>query len=188
MSLFTSSLEKRLWISALVVTLAIYATLFLGRPLLELLGNQNIQAILFLLGMVLVAVVIAISGILTQNSKTVFVIFFGILAVYLMFFLRLGLAERSHLIEYGVLTILVYNALLERKRNGKKISAVALKAIVITFLIGCIDEYIQLLIPNRYFDFTDILFNGMVIILAVIGSLVLTWLRSLLSKNIKRGN
>jgi len=178
----TSAFEKRLWIGAFVVTAAIYSTLFLGRPFLELFGDQNIQAILFLTGMFLVGLVIVISGVLTQKSKVVFVLYFGILAVYFMLFLRLGLAERSHVIEYSVLAILIYNALKERQKNGIKIRALPFIAMIVTFIIGVLDECLQLVIPDRHFDFTDILFNGMVIVLAILSSLFIYWLRGLLFK------
>lgn len=176
----TSAFEKRLWIGASVVTAAIYSTLFLGRPLLELFGDQNIQAILFLTGMFLVGLVIVISGVLTQNGKVVFVLYFGILAVYFMLFVRLGLAERSHVIEYSVLAILIYNALKERQKNGITIRALPFAAMIITFIIGVLDECLQLVIPNRHFDFADILFNGMVIVLAILSSIFINWIKGLI--------
>ncbi len=58
MPIFTSSREKRLWFWVLVVLVAIFSTLFIGQPLIQLFSNQDIQAVFFVLGMVLVAATI----------------------------------------------------------------------------------------------------------------------------------
>lgn len=176
-SLFTSRREKRLWLWALAVLVAIFSTLFVGRPLLNVLGEQNIQAGIFLLGMLLVGVVILIHGLRSRPGKVEMVTLLGIAAVYIMLFLRLGLPERSHLIEYSVLAIFIHKALLERKIQGKHIPQPALLAILIAFLIGVLDEFIQIFLPDRVFDPTDMLFNGIAVIMAIGASSFLSWVR-----------
>ncbi|MBT8256211.1 MAG: hypothetical protein KJO23_06695, partial [Bacteroidia bacterium] len=47
MSFFTSKRERRLWIVSAVMVTTIYATIGLAQAFFELLGNQNVNAILF---------------------------------------------------------------------------------------------------------------------------------------------
>ena len=66
-------------------------------------------------------------------------------------------SEKIHLLEYGVLGVFVYNALktpLGRYNKWLYISAAAICA-----AIGLLDEGIQLVLPGRYFGWTDVLIN-----------------------------
>lgn len=177
MPLFTSKREKRLWLYAATTVMAILSTLVLGRPLLGLLGNQNIQAVFFLLGMLLVGATIIGYGLHLRIRKTEAAIWLGLAAVYLMLFLRLGLSERSHLIEYSVLAIFIHLALAERARPKTQVLLTGLIAFATTVTIGAMDESLQLWIPDRVFDPVDIFFNGMAALLAIGGSLLLQWVR-----------
>ncbi len=182
MALFKSPREKRLWIYALIVLVTIFSTLVMGRPLQKILANQNIQAFIFLIGMSLVGVTIFSHGLKIQPSKTELTIWLGLMAVYLVFFLRLGLPERSHLIEYSVLAIFIHKALVERTTQKNQTLKPALYAFITTFTIGVLDECIQILIPSRIFDMHDIIFNGLVVFMAVGASVILTWVRKQVGK------
>ena len=86
----------------------------------------------------------------------------GILAVYLLAWLRLGSwEERTHLFEYALVAALVHEALLERRDNGRRVPAPALLALVISILLGWLDEGVQSLLPNRVFDLVDVAFNSL---------------------------
>lgn len=183
MSLFHSKKEKHLWFLALLVVAVIFSSLFLGIPLLELLSNQNVQAALFIAGMLLTTVLIVYDGAGNKVNNQLYGVYLGLAAVYLMLFLRLGLAERSHLIEYSVLSIFVFRALTERYKNRSKPLKPALLAILITCAIGCIDEVLQLYIPDRVFDYQDIVFNCLAAISAVMASVSIQWIRSKIRKN-----
>ncbi len=174
MALFTSSREKQLWFWVALVILGIFLSLFIGRPLLELFSNQDIQAVFFLLGMALTGIIILVHGLKRKTRRTELILLLGIITVYLMLFLRLGLPERSHLIEYSILAIFIHNALHERFRENKGIYKPLLLSFVIAFLIGVMDELIQIFLPDRVFDLTDILFNGIVITVALTFNLILT--------------
>jgi len=76
MPIFTSSHEKRLWQYALIVLAAILSTLALGRPLQEMLRDQNVQAVFFLLGMILTGATIIVHGLKVRPSKTEIAIWF----------------------------------------------------------------------------------------------------------------
>ena len=182
MPLFTSAREKRLWVGALMVVVIIFITLFVGRPLANLFTDGDVRAAIFLLVMLLVGATIIAHGLNAKPSQLEISILLGIIAVYIMFFLRLGLPERTHLIEYSVLAIFIHKAIVERMRNGKNIRVPALWAMVGAFLIGVLDECIQIFLPNRVFDLEDILFNGMAVTTAIGSSLILKWARKKMGK------
>lgn len=166
-----------------MVLVAILSTLALGRPLQEMLRDQNIQAIFFLLGMILTGATIIVHGLKVRPNKTEMAIWIGLAAVYIMFVFRLGAPERSHLIEYSVLAIFIHKALIERLSHKNQILMPALLAFVATVIIGVIDESIQIVLPNRVFDPDDILFNSFAALMAIGGSITLQWARKKFSKN-----
>ena len=147
----------------------------MGRPLANQLRDQNVQAVFFLSGMILVAITIFLHGIKNKASKLELSIIIGLVALYVMFFFRLGEPERSHLIEYSVLAIFMHQALIERQRKSS--FKIDLLAFTSTFLIGVADESLQFILPNRTFDPEDIVFNGMVSGLAIFTSVILRWIR-----------
>lgn len=127
--------------------------------------------------MLLVGVIIIIYGINNSPDKSVIGISLAIVTVYLMVFVRTEIPqERTHLIEYGVVAALIYQALLERTRQGYKVPYPAILAILITGIAGGIDEGIQKILPNRVFDFRDILFNFLAGILSVGSIVLLNWI------------
>ena len=73
--------------------------------------------------------------------------------------------EPIHVLEYGILGLLVYRALVHRIRDY----SVYVFAMLIVGLAGIIDEYIQWVIPSRIFDLRDIKTNVIVGGLAQIG-------------------
>lgn len=182
MSIFSSKREKKLWIWAFIVFIAIYATLFIGKPLATLFNNQDVQAIVFLLVMILIGVTIISHSLKYKPSNIELTLLLGIIAVYIMFFLRLGLPERSHLMEYSVLTIFIHKALIERFKHKNNTLKPALFAFIISVVIGVTDECIQIFLPNRVFDFNDILFNIIAVIGVLFSNLFLNWVRKKKSK------
>lgn len=58
-----------MWLGAGVAAVTIFLTLFIGNPLASQLRDQNIQAVFFVLGMVLVGIAILIHGIRTKPNK-----------------------------------------------------------------------------------------------------------------------
>lgn len=178
---FTSKRERKLWICALVILIAIYTTLFLGGRLMDLMIEKRIiEQSTFYLFLVLVASFI-ISGWKNSERKIEYWIYAGVIAVYGMALLRtdLTVAERSHMFEYGLLAIFVYEALKERKRNGSKGKASALIAILGVGTMGLIDECIQYFLPYRFFDFVDIAFNYLASTFGVLTNLGVSWLQGI---------
>ena len=183
MTFFTSKREKHIWLWAVVVFMAIISTLFMGKPLANQLRDQNVQAVFFVFGMLMVSAAVIAHGLRTKPGKVEISILLGIVAVYVMFIFRLGAPERSHLMEYSVLAIFIHKALVERAGQEKQIFKPALLAAVIAFLIGVLDESIQIVLPNRVFDPQDILFNGIAVTMAIASSLLLHWVRKRFNKS-----
>lgn len=183
MSLYTSNREKRLWIFVIIVVIAIYSTLGLALKMAEFLQNHDLQAVFFLLGMFFVGMTIVTQGLMVRPGGAEIAIAIGIVAVYFMAFTRITLLEeRSHLIEYSVVAVFIYEALIERKSNGKRTPYPAIITIILTSLIGLLDESIQLFIPSRVFDLQDIFFNTLAAVFAIIAINVLEWFRKRIRK------
>ncbi len=104
----------------------------------------------------------------------------GILIVYLMAWLRIGVAtpeERTHLFEYSLVAALVHEALLERRENGRFVPVPAILALIISILLGWLDEGIQSLLPNRVFDLIDIAFNSLAVTMIIGARWILAFVR-----------
>lgn len=166
MKIFKSKTERNLWLTAAILQLTIYATIGIARPLSGFLRENDLLTPLFISGMVLVAAcVLALSLRIRPGIRTLGIVI-GIIAVYVMVLIRIEVPEeRTHIIEYGVIAILVYHAIIER--IGKRNLLIALIAVLITTILGTIDESIQWLVPDRVFDPQDILFNCIAAAMAV---------------------
>ena len=175
---FTSARERRLWICTFVVVSAIFSTLGLARTLSAALGDKGFGVSLFLVGCFLVLASIVVHGLKPVRSATEIGVALGIMAAYLLVFVRMSIpTERSHIIEYGVVALFIYEALKERSRLGHRIRFAGLLTILVTGLIGVVDECIQLVIPNRTFDYRDMLFNVLAAAMAVAACVALRWVR-----------
>ena len=180
MSFFSSKRERRLWFALLAVLLAIYATLgqapdivaALGERMLNSAGNDLVAALLLLL------VVIPVFFIRKRFNGAEIAVWLGILAVYLLAWLRLGSLEaRTHLVEYSMVAALVHEALLERRENGRRVPAPALLALLISIGLGWLDESIQSALPNRVYDLVDVAFNTLAATMIITARQLLAWAR-----------
>lgn len=173
---FTSTRERHLWICTAVVLVAIFSTLGLARTWATALGDRGLDVSLFLAGCFLILASIVIHGLKLVRNATGIGIVLGIAAVYLLVFMRMSSPiERSHLIEYGVVAMFIYESLKERTRNGHPVPVAGLITVLVTGLIGVVDECVQLLLPSRTFDYQDMLFNTLAAIMAVISCAALRW-------------
>ena len=167
MPIFKSSREKRLWVLAGLVMATIFSTLFVGQPLANLVSDQDIQAAIFVLVMILIGIAILMHALAHKSGKLELIIIIGLAAVYILLFLRLGIPERSHLLEYSILAIFIHKALIERYIKTRNNLKPALTAFLLAASVGVIDECLQLFLPNRVFDPIDILFNTLTILMAI---------------------
>lgn len=169
-SFFSSKRERRLWMALFIVLAAIYATLgqapaivaALGEGILENAGSNLVFAIIILL------VLIPVFFIDKRLEHAEIAVGVGILTVYLLAWLRLGSwEERTHLFEYALVAALIHEALLERKENSRRVPAPALLALILSLLLGFIDEAVQHFLPNRVFDLIDVAFNSIAAIMII---------------------
>jgi hypothetical protein len=175
--LYTSHRERRLWAWTLVVVVAIYSTLGLTGTLAEALRARGLLAAAFMLGMLLVGATILVQGLKARPGGAEVAVALGVTTAYFMVFLRMAIEERSHLIEYGVVAAFVHEALEERAAQRRRVPAPAVLAVLVTALIGVVDECIQAFLPGRVVDPRDMLFNVLAAVMAVVAKVGLRWAR-----------
>ena len=182
MPFFSSARERRLWSWTLVVVVAIYSTLGLASTLVGRLVSSGLFSQTFIAAFLLIGVAILTQGLKVRPGGFEIGVGFGVAAVYLMVFARLGIPERSHLFEYGVVAVFIHEALTERASQGRRVPVPALLAFLATSLIGAADECIQAILPSRVFEWVDILSNVVAALMATIASVVLGWARRMTAK------
>ena len=156
---------------------AIYSTVGLARSLAARLGDTGIGEWLFLLCCLLILTMVVTQGLRWRPKGFEIGIALGVVAVYALVFVRMAIpTERSHLIEYGVVALLVRAALGERSRT-LTIRAPNCLAVAGATLLGALDECAQLLVPQRVFDPADMLFNFLGAAMALSGRAALAWAR-----------
>ena len=179
MPLFASGRERRLWLWTLAVVVGIYATIGFGSTVAGVLREGGlIEASVFLGAMCLVGATVVAQGLRARPGGVEVAVALGVAVVYLLVLMRVASpVERSHLIEYSVLAVFLYEALTERASHGRRVPLPAVLAVLATALVGTVDEGIQLFVPDRVFDLVDIVFNALAGVMAVAASAVLGWAR-----------
>jgi hypothetical protein len=178
-SLFSSHRERLLWTWVLVILVAIYSSLGPVQQLAALLRERGLLGITSAGIMVLVAGIIAVRWARTRPGRREIGVGSGVVAVYLTALFRIPVPEeRTHLFEYGLVAILMYQALSERRRNGWRVRAQAVLAVLATALLGWLDEGIQSLLPNRVYDLRDVGFNALAGLMAILASVFMAWART----------
>lgn len=174
MSLLTSDRERRLWLWTLAVMVAIYATLGPARTLVDALRERNLLRVSFAVVVFLILLVIVRQWVRKRPSWSETGVALGVALAYWATFLRIeNPAERTHLIEYGIVASLIHMALLERVRNGRLVRWPAALAVVVTALLGLLDEGIQAVLPSRVFDWNDVFFNALAGFMVIVARLAL---------------
>lgn len=185
--LFTSQRERRLWSAAGLCVALIYSTLYIARPVADVLRDRNLLRLAVTLVFVAVTGWIAWYLAVTRPGKRVWVtagligaFYFGLLSVVPML-----PEECLHFLEYGVVAILIYLALSERRirtaeSSEKTPTGLAslspfLLAVVATGVLGWIDEGIQAFVPNRYYDLRDVAFNATAGVLSLLSLKLIAW-------------
>ena len=167
---FTSRREKRLWQAAGICLVLIYSSLYIARPIVEFLRERNLLRAT--VGLVFFIVAVFVVGIV-QRWHPGWRVYLGLALAVLLYapvFLLLHLPEeRLHYFEYGLFCGLVHAALLERRKNKpvaddlgaarRALFSPWFLALILTLAAGWIDEAIQDILPNRYYDLRDVAFN-----------------------------
>jgi hypothetical protein len=167
MSLFTSDRERRLWLWTLAVVVAIYSTLGPAQMLVAALRERNLLRVSLATVLLLVGAVIVWRWVKKRPGWREIGVALGVTAVYLFAWFRVEtLEERTHLIEYSLVAILIHQSLIERQRQGRRVPSPAALALAVTVLLGLLDECIQAILPNRVFDLVDVGFNALAALMA----------------------
>ncbi len=179
-SRFSSARERRLWIWVAIVLVAIYSTLSPAQQVAAALRERGLLGVTTTSFLLLVGIVVAVYWARTRPGRFEVGAAVGVAAVYVTTLIRLPVPEaRSHLFEYGLVAILIYQALRERHANGRPVPMPALTAALVTALLGWVDEGIQLLLPNRVYDLVDVGLNAAFATMAIVASVVIGWARGL---------
>ncbi len=164
------------------MVVAVYLSAGLAGSLAGFLRREGLLQITF--GVAFLATAIAVVGISLGSrprGREVWVVV-GVVAVCAVAVVRLGIgpAERTHLFEYGLLAILIGEALHER-REGRGGLAAPVGAVVLATLVGWGDEAIQSLLPGRVYDLRDVGINAIAAAGATLAGLVLRAARARLA-------
>jgi len=168
---FTSARERRLWIMAGSCLLLIYSSLYVARPVTEWLRDANLLRLAVGSSFLTATAWIVLRLFRRRPGWRVWLALVGIGAGDLALLTRLELPEeRLHFLEYGLVGGLVFTALAERRRNtstdsaerpfGRDLVGPAVSAFLITGAAGWIDEGIQEILPNRFYDLRDVAMNA----------------------------
>ena len=184
---FTSARERRLWLMACSCLLLIFSSLYIARPITNWLRDANLLRLAVVGSFVLAAAWIGLVLLRSRPGWRTWVILSAIAAGYVILLSRFKLPEeRLHFLEYGIVGGLVFAALLERQKNTGDTSGgtsgrrgplwPAVGAFLITGAAGWVDEGIQEILPNRFYDLRDVAMNAAGGALAI----ALIWLLGLL--------
>lgn len=159
--------------------LAIYSSIGLAGTLARVLREQDLLGVAFGAGLLIVIAAVVGIAVHTRPRAGEIWVAVGVVAVYGMVIVRMGVTslERTHLFEYGLLAVLIYEALLERRRNEWRVPVPAVLAVLITALLGWADEGVQALLPNRVYDLRDVAINALAGVVATTARIALGWAR-----------
>ncbi len=175
-----SKRESRLWLATGLCIFLIYSSLYLARPVAEYLRERNLLRLAVLLVFLLAAALVVWRLLVTDSNWRVLVTVGVIAAGYLALLTAVPMMpeERLHFLEYGVVAALIYQALRERQLHsdpalsGRTDPLLWLSpfttAIVLTGIVGWVDEGIQAVLPNRVYDLRDVAFNTAAAIICLV--------------------
>ena len=160
--------EKTAWITLVVYTILLYATLTLTNDLyratFDWLGKSTVsQGIYAIAGLIALALLIFVWRRLPGTPSAYATLgIIGLLTYYAMS-LEYIPANRIHFFQYCPLAILGLEALRFRVPDRN----VYLWTFLLVSLIGVGDEFLQGLLPDRYFDTKDVVLNSLAGLLAL---------------------
>jgi hypothetical protein len=159
--------EIRSWLWAGLWTILILVTIPLARAIANHVEDSAGTAVFLWLtaGTIVAALLVALRALARRQlarGAYVWLMVFGGALLGMAWKLRGNPVEAFHLVQYGVLSVLVYRALLHRCSDN---SIYPLSALL-TGSVGILDEWIQWLIPERYWGLRDVAINFTAAILA----------------------
>jgi VanZ family protein len=163
--------HSKLWWAIWMYIILIYSTLPIMRHVLnfvkEHLGRDHLLLIVnisLLVPTVLVLIFVVRKGL----GKILWVSIPLAATAYYVYFMKIP-EERVHFLQYGLLGILVLTTVKKETWEG------LLMALTVTVLVGCGDEFIQWLLPNRVGEIRDVMINAAASVLGVWFGRILFW-------------
>jgi len=159
-----TNLRKIWWTITIFYIAFTYATLgvmpAIWEKLNSFLGGKGVIAQYIIYFIIWILVFIYILFIKKEKSLMRYLLFFLFIGVFfIMVKFEKNPGEKIHMAQYGLLGVLLYNALkIDFDRFGKKFY---LCGSLICLIVGAIDEIIQWILPNRYFTWHDVFINGL---------------------------
>ena len=155
------------WFVVLAYTLAIFATLGVmpqvwGALIAYTKGRMNYGGSIVV---VMAGVIVLVMMVRRGASLRGYAVLIPLSATYVYLLLALSTlpAERFHLAEYGLLSLLAYRAL----RLDAGVAASCLVGCGLACVAGAVDETIQWTLPNRVFEWKDVGLNALSSVLAM---------------------
>ena len=159
----------------------VYATLPIMRPILNFLKGALGEAFSPAVYVFLLFVALGIIVLFLREGRgwKSLLLLFGILGVTASILPSIKYPEeRVHFLEYAVLGVLLYFALREKIRGRRVLLSIPL----VIFFVGLGDELIQGILPNRVYQFTDVVLNFFG---GILGELILITFNPMLIKREK---
>ncbi len=173
---FQTSTERRLWTTAAVLQTAIYLSLSLGDNVVRFLRDNGLLqpvVVIVLLACALAAGRLIQSANMGRRAWIVAGLMVGVYALVLANVHRPE--EKLHIVEYGAITGLIFEALRHRNLPGGRLWVPFVVAALAGSVLGLLDEGIQFLLPDRVGEFSDAVLNFGAAVLAATSLLLLHW-------------
>jgi hypothetical protein len=159
--------ESLSWLWVGLWTMLILATIPLARAIASRLEDSAGTAVFLWLtaGTIVAALLVALRALARRQlalGAYIGLTVFGGALLGVAWHLRGNPVEAFHLVQYGILSVLIYRALLHRCSDN----SIYLLSAVLTGSVGILDEWIQWLIPERYWGFRDVVINFTAAVLA----------------------
>ncbi|MBI4683186.1 MAG: VanZ family protein [Nitrospirae bacterium] len=160
------------WLWVFLCAAGIFATIPLARSVQEFItdtvGREFFMYLVFFVVLSVLATLLYFFIFKLQVKKTSQYIWLFICAgLYLYFTIQLRTypEEAIHLIEYGLLSWFVFNALAHRIRDW----TIYITTILFVLFFGTADEFIQWMMPNRYWGLNDVWINLLAGLIFILG-------------------
>ncbi len=148
---------------------AIYSTLYVARPAAEFLRERDLLRLTVWAVLALLGVAVLAWAVRRRFRPPQFAVLAIAAAAYLYAIRSVSPVEvKLHFAQYGVLGGLLYQAF---RAGGGRLAPIW--AVLVTAACGWLDEGIQYLLPNRFYDLMDVVIN------ALAGAMAVTMLWSL---------
>ena len=156
----SKNLRIKYWSTALGFLFFIYSTLYIVRPICTFLKATTPFPLLVnaLCITLLTFLLIAIGAKIRGAKFSSYLIFSFVLLAYIYGIVTIQYPEEKiHFIEYGILAFLLFRAI---RLDIQKQPVAYVYAFLLITIFGWIDEGIQYLLPNRYYQVEDVILNS----------------------------